>query len=174
VPSRLVVERHLDLPADVVRRRLDGYLRAQMFRVCRRRGEVTVWEQSRSLAANVMRGIDLTDRIRLRRVDGLEVEVTAAEGGNRRTTVRITLDLARMHRNARTGTFTGAAFGATGVVAAATGFLVGVPEVALVVPVTTGIAAGAHYGSRSTYGKHVKKAVDAVELVLDELEGGRY
>ena len=174
VPNEVVVERRLSLPPDVVRRRLENYLRTQMFRVCRRRGDVTVWEPSRSLAANVMRGIDLTDRIRLRRVDGMVLEVVPAVDGGQRTNVRITLDLSKVHRNAKSGTITGAAFGAGGLVAAVAGVAMGVPEVALVIPVTTGVAAGAHYGSRTTNAKHVKKAMDAIELVLDELEQGRY
>jgi hypothetical protein len=170
IPAEIVVERRLDLPVDTVTRRLDGYLRAQMFRVCRRRGDITIWEASHSVAANVMRGIDLTDRMRLRHVDGLEVQVRA-EGSHRRgSSVRIVLDLSGAQRNARGGTVTGAAFGVGGLVALVTGFVVGVPEVGLVLPVTTGIAAGAHFGARSTAGKHVKKAVDAIELVLDELE----
>ena len=170
VPSTVVVERRISAPPDVVRHRLDSYLKLQMFRVCRRRGDLTIWEPSRSLAANVMRGIDLVDRIRLRRVDGLEVQVTPDGDHGRRAHVRIVLDVSRVHRNARSGTLAGGALGASGVVAGIAGLAVGLPELALVVPFTTGAATAAHFGSRSTYAKHVKRAVDAIELVLDELE----
>src|SRR5438128_11167169 len=101
VPAQVVVERRLDLPPDVVARRLESYLRQQMFRVCRRRGEVTVWEASHSLAANVMRGIDLVDRMRLRHVDGVEVQVRPEGSHRHHASVRIVLDLGRVHRNAR-------------------------------------------------------------------------
>ena len=171
VPSTVTVERRLPLPPAAVSKRFEGYLRSQMFRVCRRRGDLTIWEPSRSLAANVLRGIDVVDRMRLRRVDGLEVLVTADDERTSSTYVRITLELSRVHRNARTGTISGAAIGALGVVGGVTGVVLGVPEVLFGAPAIAGAAAGSHFGARSTYAKHVKKAVDAVELVLDELEG---
>ena len=170
VPSSIVVERRLPVPADVVSQRLEGYLKAQMFRVCRRQGDLTIWEQSKSLAANVLRGVDLTDRIRLRRVDGLEVQVTAEGDRGTRTHVRITLDFTKVHRNARTGVITGAAIEGVSVVLGVAGAALGEP-LSLTLPVmTAGPAAATYYSTRSTYGKHVKKAVDAIELVLDELE----
>ena len=170
VPDSVVVDRRLAVPPEVAARRIEGYLRAQMFRVCRRRGELTVWEPSRGLAANLVRGIDVVDRMRLRRVDGLEVQVDADGERRQHCHVRIVLDLSRVHRNARTGSLAGAALGASGVVAGLAGVVFGAPEVALALPLTTGGGAAAHLGARTTYAKHVKRAVDAIELVLDELE----
>ena len=57
-----------------------------------------------------------------------------------------------------------------GLVAGVAGLAFGLPELALVLPLTTGGGTAAHLGARSTYAKHVKRAVDAIELVLDELE----
>jgi hypothetical protein len=170
IPASTVVERRLAVDRDAVSRRLEQYLKAQTFRVARRHGDVTVWEPSGSLAANLVRGIDLTDRMRLRGVSGLEVCVLREGDHGQYSRVRIVVDLSRVRRNARSGTITGAAFGVSGLVAVATGFAVGLPEMGLVLPLTTGIAAGAHFGARSTNQKHVKRAVDALELLLDELE----
>ena len=170
VPASVVVERRMAVPPQAVARRLDGYLRAQMFRVCRRRGSFTIWEPSRGLAANLVRGIDVVDRMRLRRVDGLEVHVDAEGDRGARTHVRIVLDVSRVHRNARNAAIAGGAVGVVGVVAGAAGVVLGAPEVLLALPATTGSGVGAWFGARSTYAKHVKRAVDAIELVLDELE----
>jgi hypothetical protein len=141
-----------------------------MFRVSRRRGPLTIWEPSRSLAANLVRGIDVVDRMRLRRVDGLEVHVGAEGDRGLRTHVRIVLDVSKIHRNARNGSITGLAIGATGVAGGVTALVLGVPEVLFAAPAVAGTAVGAHFGARSSYAKHVKRAVDAIELVLDELE----
>ena len=172
VPSSVVVERRMAVPAGTVASRLETYLRSQTFRICRRRGTLTTWEPGRGLAANLMRGIDVADRVRLRRVDGLEVLVEAEGDARQRSHVRIVLDLSTVHRNARNGTIAGGVLGAAGVVAGAAGVVLGAPEVLLALPATTGSGAGAYFGSRSTYSKHVKRAVDAIELVLDELEHG--
>jgi hypothetical protein len=167
VPHEVVVERRLSASPSRVHQRLQTYLRHQMFRVCRRRGDLTVWEPNRGLVANLVRGTDVIDRMRLSRVDGVQLHVTASGEGS---LVRIVLDVSRARANARTGSITGAALGATGVVAAAAGIAMGAGEVAFVLPVTTAGAAGAFLGARSNYAKKVKRAVDAVELVLDELE----
>lgn len=173
VPASVVIDRRLGVPPEVVAQRLDGYLRAQMFRVCRRRGPLTIWEPSRGLAANLVRGIDVVDRMRLRRVDGLEVQVDAEGDRAQRTHVRIVLDLSKVHRNARNGSLAGGALGASGVIAGVAGVAIGLPELALALPLTAGGGTAAHLGARSTYAKHVKRAVDAIELVLDELEHRR-
>jgi hypothetical protein len=173
VPPSVVVERRLAVPADAVSRRLESYLRQQTFRVVRRRGELTVWEPNRGLAANLARGVDLSDRLRLRRVDGVEVQVLRDGSHGQHADVRIVLDLTRVRRNAQGGTITGIGFGAVGAVGGATAVVLGVPAALLSEPLFVAMAAGSHFGARSTYAKHVKKAVDAVELVLDELEEGR-
>ena len=173
IPATAVIERRLSIDSQTVSRRLDTYLKGQTFRVARRHGDLTVWEPSASLVANLARGVDLGDRMRLRGVSGVEVHLLRDGDHGQHTRVRIVLDLSRVRRNARTGTITGGAFGVAGIAAVATGFAIGVPEVGLVLPLTTGIAAGAHFGARSTNQKHVKRAVDAVELVLDELENRR-
>ena len=170
VPDRITIERRLALPPREVATRLEGFLRQQTFRVCRRRGSLTIWEPARGLAANVVRGIDIVDRVRLRRVEGVELQVDDDPSGGRGTHVRIVLDVSRVHRNARNGTLAAAGLGASGVVAGIAGLAFGAPEVALLLPVTSGAGVAAHVGSRSTYAKHLKRAVDAVELVLDELE----
>ena len=170
VPSAVTVERRMAVPAATVASRLETYLRSQTFRVCRRRGSLTIWEPGRGLAANLVRGIDVVDRVRLRRVDGLEVHVEPEGERGERTHVRIVLDLSTVHRNARNGTIAGGALGVAGVVAGAAGVVLGAPEVLIALPATTGSGAGAWFGARNTYAKHVKRAVDAIELVLDELE----
>ena len=170
VPAAVVVERRLALPPQAVAGRLEGYLRGQMFRVCRRRGSLTIWEPSRGLAANLVRGIDVVDRMRLRRVDGLEMRVDAEGPNDERAYVRIVLDVSKVHRSARNGSIAGGVLGVGGVVAGVAGVALGAPEVLLALPAATGSGAGAFFGARSTYAKHVKRAVDAIELVLDELE----
>ena len=168
VPRRAVVERTVPVPEDVAAKRLEMFLRSQVLRVCRRRGTLTVWEPARGLGANLMRGIDLTDRMRLGRVDGVELLIEPTDDGT--TFVRVTLDLARMHRNVVSGRLAAAGMGVAGLAAGLGGLLLGAPEALLVLPAAGGGAAGTFFGTRSTYAKHLKKAVDAVELVLDELE----
>jgi hypothetical protein len=167
VPHEIVLERRLSSPSSTVNQRLETYLRHQMFRVCRRRGDLTVWEPNRGLVANLVRGTDVIDRMRLSKVDGVQLHVEATGSGSH---VRIVLDLGRARTNARTGSITGAALGATGFAAAAAGIALGAGELALALPFTTAGAAGAFIGARSNYAKKVKRAVDALELVLDELE----
>jgi hypothetical protein len=171
--ASVVVERRVPVPEQTVARRLDGYLKGQMFRVSRRKEAVTVWEPSRGLAANLARGIDVVDRMRLRRVDGVEVLVEAEGERHERTHVRIVLDLTKVHRGARTGTITSGTIGGLSVVGAAAGVVLGEPLALLAPVVAVGPVAGTYFGTRSTYAKHVKRAVDAIELVLDELEHRR-
>ena len=167
VPSEIVIERRLAAPSSTVNQRLETYLRHQMFRVCRRRGALTVWEPNTGLVANLVRGTDVVDRIRLSKVDRVQLHVEADGAGSH---VRIVLGLGRARAGARTGTITGAALGATGLVAAAGGIALGAGEVALLLPFTSAGAAGAWLGARTNYAKKAKRAVDAIELVLDELE----
>ena len=167
VPAEVVVARHVQAPPDMVARRLETYLRGQLFRVCRRRGSLTVWEPGRGLVHNLVRGTDVIDRVRLSKVDRVELHVEPSGSG---THVRIVLGVARARSNSRAGELTGAALGATGVAAAVVGVALGAGEVALLLPATTAGAAGAFIGARSNYAKKIKRAVDAVELVLDELE----
>ena len=169
VPNQVVIERRLAAPAAAVTRRLETYLRRQRFAVCRRRGNLTVWEPSRGLVDHVLRSTDVIDRLRLSKVDGVQLHVEPGPEG-RGSHVRIVLDVGRARSNARTGSITGAALGATGVVAAGAGVVLGAAEVALVLPLTTAGAAGAFIGARANYAKKVKRAADAVELVLDELD----
>ncbi|HVF31625.1 MAG TPA: hypothetical protein VM933_01200 [Acidimicrobiales bacterium] len=167
VPRRAVVERLVPVPPDVASERLERFLRSQVMRVCRRRGPLTVWEPSHGLGANLVRGIDILDRMRLSRVDGVELLVERSGDG---AAVRVVLDLARIHRSARTGTIAGGVVGAGGIVAGVAGLVLGAPEALLAVPASAGTGAGAYFGARSTYAKHVRRAIEAVELVLDELE----
>ena len=167
VPAEVVVARHVHAPPDAVARRLETYLRGQLFRVCRRRGALTVWEPGRGLVHNLVRGTDVIDRVRLSKVDRVELHVEPSGSGSH---VRIVLGLARSRSNSRAGELTGAALGGAGVVAAVAGVALGAGEVALLLPFTTTGAAGAFIGARSNYAKKVKRAVDAVELVLDELD----
>lgn len=167
VAPEIVIERRVGAPAARVNDRLETYLRHQMFRVARRRGNLTVWEPNRGLIANVLRGTDLIDRIRLSRVDGLQLHVEPTDAGCH---VRIVVDLGRARSHARTGSITGAALGGAGVAAAAAGIALGAGELALALPFTTAGGVGAFLGARSNYAKKVKRAVGAVELVLDELE----
>jgi hypothetical protein len=171
VPRRTTVERTVPADPERAAERLEAFLKSQVFRVCRRRGPLSVWEPGRGLAANVVRGIDLTDRVRLARVDGVELLVEPTSDG--RTFVRVTLDLARMHRNVLSGRLAAVGLGGAGVVAAGAGVVLGAPEVALVLPAAAGTSLGSWFGTQSTYGKHLRRAIDAVELVLDELELGR-
>lgn len=170
VPRHVAIERLIPVDAAVAEERLERFLKGQVLRVCRRRGSLTIWEPSRSLGANLARGIDLTDRMRLSRVDGVELLVEPSEGG---TFVRVVLDLARIHRNVTAGVIASGALGGVGLLAGLGGLVLGAPEALLVVPATSAGAAGAYLGTRSTYAKHVKRAVDAVELVLDDLEHRR-
>lgn len=170
VPRHVAIERLVPVDAAVAEERLERFLKGQALRVCRRRGSLTIWEPSRSLGANLVRGIDLTDRMRLTRVDGVELLVEPSEGG---TFVRVVLDLARIHRNVTAGVVASGALGGVGLLAGLGGLVLGAPEALLVVPATSAGAAGAYLGTRSTYAKHVKRAVDAVELVLDDLEHHR-
>ena len=169
VPRRHTIERVVPADPAIASERLEAFLRSQVLRVCRRLGTLSVWEPSRSLGANLVRGIDLTDRMRLARVDGVELQVEATDGGS---FVRVTLDLARMHRNVRSGRWAAAGIGTTGVAIAGAGLALGAPEALLVMPATIGTSLGSYFGTRSTYAKHLKRALDAVELVLDELEHG--
>jgi hypothetical protein len=170
MPATVVVERRMAVPAQTVARRLDGYLKGQMFRVCRRRESLTIWEPARGLAANLARGIDVVDRMRLRRVDGVEVQIVSEGARDGATYVRIVLDLTKAHTSARAGRIATGTIGGLTVVGAAAGVVLGEP-LALVLPAAAaGPVAATFYGTRSTYAKHVKRAVDAVELVLDELE----
>lgn len=170
VPRRHTVERLVPVEAALAEERLERFLESQVLRICRRRGSLTTWEPSRSLGANIVRGIDLADRMRLSRVDGVELLVEAAADG---TFVRVVLDLARMHRNGTSGVIGAGAMGGVGVLLGLGGAAIGAPEALLLVPATTAGAAGTFFGTRSTYAKHVRRAIDAVELVLDELEHGR-
>ena len=170
VPEEIVIERRISAPSATVNQRLETYLRQQMFRVCRRRGALTVWEPNKGLVANLVRGTDVIDRMRLSKVDRVQLHVEATGSGSH---VRIVLGLGRARASARTGSITGAALGATGVVAAVGGLALGAGEVALVLPFTSAGAAGAYLGARSNYARMVKRAVDAIELVLDELDSGR-
>ena len=167
MPRQVSVERLVPVEAAVAEERFERFLKGQVLRVCRRRGSLTTWEPSRSLGANLVRGIDLTDRMRLSRVDGVELLVEATHDG---TFVRVVLDLTKIHRNATSGAVASGVLGVAGVVAGIGGMVVGVPEALLALPATSAGAAGTYFGTRSTYAKHVKRAVDAVELVLDELE----
>lgn len=167
VPNEVVIERRLAAPSSTVNQRLETYLRHQMFRVCRRRGALTVWEPNQGLVANLVRGTDVIDRMRLSKVDRVELHVEADGGATR---VRIVLDVGRARTSARAGSITGAALGGAGLVAAGAGLVLGAGEVALLLPVTSAGAAGAFIGARSNYAKKIKRAVDALELVLDELE----
>ena len=170
VPRHASIERLVPVDAAVAEERLERFLKGQAMRVCRRRGSLTTWEPSRSLGASLVRGIDLADRMRLSRVDGVELLVEPSDGG---TFVRVVLDLARIHRNVTAGVIASGALGGVGLLAGIGGLVVGAPEALLVVPATSAGAAGAYVGTRSTYAKHVKRAVDAVELVLDDLEHRR-
>lgn len=170
VPRHVAIERIVPVDAAVAEERLERFLKGHVMRVCRRRGSLTIWEPSRSLGANLVRGIDLTDRMRLARVDGVELLVEPSDGG---TFVRVVLDLARIHRNVTAGVVASGALGGVGLLAGVGGLVLGAPEALLLVPATSAGAAGAFLGTRSTYAKHVKRAVDAVELVLDELEHRR-
>lgn len=166
-PAELVIQRRVGLPAATVGQQMEGFLRKQQFRICRRRGDLTTWEVNRSLVANIARGIDLVDRMRLTKVETVELHVH--EDGAF-ADVRVVLGMAKARTNARIGSIAGAALGVSGVVAAGVGLVAGVPEVGLLLPATSAGAAGAHFGARSSYAKTVKRAVDAVELALDELE----
>ena len=169
VPGEVVVERIVDSPTEDVTRRLETYLHHQQFRVCRRRGSLTVWEPGRGLVANIMRSTDLVDRMRLSKVDGVQLHVEPASGGSG-THVRIVLSVTRARTNAKAGELAGAALGASGLAAAVAGVALGAGELALALPFTTTGAAGAFIGARSNYAKKIKRAVDAIELVLDELD----
>jgi hypothetical protein len=169
-PGQVVVERRLRVRTSTVTDRVESYFRQQQFRICRRGGSFTVWEPNRSLQANLTRGIDLADRMRLAKVDGIELLVH--DDGEQLTHVRIVLDVGKVRSGARFGAGAGVALAASGVAGSAIGVAAGLPEIAFVLPMTTGAGAGWFFGSRSNYAKQVKRAVDAIELLLDELEHG--
>lgn len=169
-PGQLVIERRLHVRRTAVADRLESYFKKQQFRICRRGGAFTVWEPNRSMNANLARGLDFADRMRLAKVDGLELLV---QDDGESTHVRIVLDIAKIRSGARFGSIAGPVIGAAGVIGGAIGVGMGTPELLFALPATTATGAGLFFGARSTYAKQVRRAVDAIELVLDELEHHR-
>jgi hypothetical protein len=167
-PARIEIERWVRVPPRVANERLESYLRKQAMRVVRRRGAATIWEPSRSLVANVARGIgDVTDRMRLSKVNGVELHVESDGDGS---FVRIVIDVAKIQRGARSGSIAGAVVGVSGWIAGGIGLALGAPEVMLAAPASSALGAGAFFGARSSYSKQVKRAINGVELALDELD----
>ena len=169
--STATVERALPMPAGTAVATIEAFLRRQTFRTVRRRGDVSVWEPASGLSAQVVRGTDLSGRLRLKKVNLVTVCVTPDLTGLS-CTVRIDLDFTAERRKQRGGAITGVVVGTTVVAGAATAAVIG-PELALLaVPGGAGIGVGGWFGARSSYSSAVDKAVSAIELVLDELEAG--
>ncbi|HVM07053.1 MAG TPA: hypothetical protein VM345_01200 [Acidimicrobiales bacterium] len=161
------VDRRLPQTADAVRHHLEIYLQRQTLRVARRRGVVSIWEPATGLGATIVRKTDLSARLRLRDVSQVTLCVT---GDSREAHVRVDLDFSRVRSANRSGAIAGAAIGGGLAMAGAAGLVAGVELALLALPGGAALSAGTWVGARSNYAQTVSRAVNAIELVLDELD----
>ena len=161
------VERIVDVQPSVAQAHLDAYLKRQTLRVTRRRGPITVWELAEGVTASVVRGIDLQGRLRLKSVSAVTLCVMPDEAGSH---IRVDLDFKKARRDNRAGAIVGSVVGALAIAGGVTGAVFGAEAALIALPGGTAMGIGSWFGARSGYATIVDKAVQAVELALDNLE----
>jgi hypothetical protein len=163
--ARLTVSRTLPgrSPGDV-QRRVREYLEGQLFRVKRNLGDRTVWEPAESIGASIQRAVDFSARYELPASMELDVLVVATGPDSDETDVVIVADF----RGAQGQTALATGIGA--VLLAGAGVAGGLLLTPLAYAAGAALAAGSLGVGRLTFRADRRRATDALERLLDELQ----
>jgi hypothetical protein len=149
---------------------VEKFMRQQRFRVARRLGDRTVWEQDRSFSATVVKTLDFNRRIVLREITSLTTAVVPVPGTDK-SHVRFELNLGRV----RWGWYSmPMAAGGLGLGAVVTLAVAGIePGAIIAAPGALAVAGGAYAGARAGFRGSLRRSVNGIERFLDRLEHGR-
>ncbi len=147
-----------------VQQRLREYLEGQLFRVKRNLGDRTLWEPAESITHSIKRVVDFSARYELPTSMELDVLVAATGTDSDETDVVIVADFSRAQGETALATGIGA------VLLAGAGVLGGLLLTPLAFGAGAALAAGSLGVGRLVFRADRRKATDALERLLDELQ----
>ena len=173
-PAKVVVRRHLPVPAGEAEACVREFLERQLFQVRRDVGGRSLWTPREDLKASVQRSVDSHVQRKLVLGDVCEVHLAVVgEHGSEpaRSLVNVELDVREVRRAHGAWVATGGVTGAGAVLLSAA--LAGLAPITLItVPVAAGAVVAGHRLGSGLYRRRVRDLQTAVHGLLDGLERG--